>query len=316
MKGNVFLLSPIVRGTKRECPKKGESKGINPAEPAEKPCPDRLEAAAEQKIIEMLPIGSISPNPAQPRRDFSPEGLSALADSIRNYGIIQPLTVRRPETDGEGYELVAGERRLRAAKLAGLEFVPCVVCEIDRERSAVLAIIENLQRAELNMFEEAQSLRSLACEYRMTQEEIARRLSCSQSYVANKMRLLRLSAEEQKEILQNALTERHARAFLRLRDGEERAEAISLCIRGKLNVAATEELVDSLVREREGQLAVEALPEKPKRKRQFILKDIRLFYNSVDHAVELVRSAGIDVRSRKIETEDSTELRITIMKKA
>lgn len=278
----------------------------------EEPTRDQAEPP---RVIEMIDVDQIAPNPAQPRKDFSEDGLRSLADSISRYGILQPLTVRRP-ADDDGYELVAGERRLRAAKMAGLTLVPCVVCEIDRKRSAVLAIIENLQRAELNMFEEAQSLSALAVEHGMTQDEIARRLSCSQSYVANKLRLLRLTEGEQSEILQNSLTERHARAFLRLRDPSDRAEAISRCVRGKMNVAATEELVESILRDREGQMTLEILPEKPRGKRQFILKDIRLFYNSIDHAVELVKSAGIDIRSRKIETEDATELRIVIRKRA
>lgn len=266
-------------------------------------------------LIEMIDTERISPNPAQPRKDFSEEGLRSLADSISRYGILQPLTVRRLTEDG-AYELVAGERRLRAAKIAGLTLVPCVVCEIDRKHSAVLAIIENLQRAELNMFEEAQSLSALAVEHGMTQEEIARRLSCSQSYVANKLRLLRLTGEERSKILENSLTERHARAFLRLREPADRAQAISRCVRGKMNVAATEELVESILRDREGQMALELFPEKVRGKRQFILKDIRLFYNSIDRAVEIVKSAGVDIRSRKIETEDATELRIVIRKRA
>ena len=189
------------------------------------------------------------------------------------------------------------------------------MCEIDRRRSAYLAIIENIQRSDLDMFEEAAAIFSLSSEHGMTQGEIARILSCSQSSVANKLRLLRLSDAERKLITENSLTERHARAFLRLSDPERRLHAISLAVRGKMNVAATEELVEAMLREDEIRLALQEIPEdKPHGKRRFVLKDIRLFYNSIEHAMDIVRLAGIKIQSRRIETDECTELRILIHK--
>lgn len=269
---------------------------------------DTARGISSLKAVEMIKTSEIAPNPAQPRKYFSEASLSSLARSISRYGIIQPLSVRRREEGG--YELVAGERRLRAAKMAGLTFVPCVICHVDRKHSAVLAIIENLQRAELNMFEEAESFLALSSEYGMTQEEIARRICCSQSSVANKLRLLRFSEEERQVILENALTERHARALLRLRCPEDRAEALSRCIAAGLNVAATEELVESVLND--AQLPLEADEKKPRGKRTFILKDVRMFYNSVNRAVDLVRSAGVSVTTRRIDREEETELIIVI----
>ena len=264
--------------------------------------------------VESIKISAIRPNPSQPRVTFEPASLSALADSIAQHGIIQPLTVRRTDRLGE-YELVAGERRLRAASIAGLSEVPCIVCEIDRRRSAYRAIIENIQRSDLDMFEEAAAIFSLSSDHGMTQGEIARILSCSQSSVANKLRLLRLSDAERKLITENSLTERHARAFLRLSDPERRLHAISLAVRGKMNVAATEELVEAMLREDEIRLALQEIPEeKPHGKRRFVLKDIRLFYNSIEHAMDIVRLAGIKIQSRRIETDECTELRILIHK--
>ena len=287
------------------------------AEPMELELPPPLPApTADPSLrgVESIKISAIRPNPSQPRVTFEPASLSALADSIAQHGIIQPLTVRRTDRLGE-YELVAGERRLRAASIAGLSEVPCIVCEIDRRRSAYRAIIENIQRSDLDMFEEAAAIFSLSSDHGMTQGEIARILSCSQSSVANKLRLLRLSDAERKLITENSLTERHARAFLRLSDPERRLHAISLAVRGKMNVAATEELVEAMLREDEIRLALQEIPEeKPHGKRRFVLKDIRLFYNSIEHAMDIVRLAGIKIQSRRIETDECTELRILIHK--
>ena len=167
-------------------------------------------------------IDDIRPNRAQPRIDFDTNSIIRLADSIRRYGILQPLSVRRLSEEGYLYELIAGERRLRAARSLGYCTVPCVIVEADEKMSAELAIIENLLREDLNMFEQAYGFRQLIDNYSMTQEEIARKISLSQSAVANKLRLLRLSYDEQRRIIEAELTERHARALLRLSDFEMR----------------------------------------------------------------------------------------------
>ena len=179
--------------------------------------------------VHKIPVCRILPNPAQPRKYFDSDETLRLADSIRRHGILQPLCVRKPISVGDlddyggVYELIAGERRLRAAKLLGMAEVPCIVVEADSLRSAELAIIENLQREDLNMFDEASAISALIDLYGLTQEEVAAKLSASQSYVANKLRLLRFDDFERQVIIERRLTERHARASPRRAGGGDRA---------------------------------------------------------------------------------------------
>ena len=261
------------------------------------------------QMIFMLSPGEITPNPSQPRRFFTEDAILRLADSIRIHGIIQPLAVRKPE-GRNGYELVAGERRLRAAKLLRMEQVPCVLMQADSEESAHLAIIENIQRENLNMFEQAAAIYSLMQIHCLTQEKIAAKLSCSQSYVANKLRLLRIPEEEREEILAAALTERHARALLRLKDGALRRSVLHTVIRRDMNVAATEEYVDKLLTEEKAAKAAEK--ETPRSVTKLIIRDVRLFYNTIDRAVETVRTSGIPVETVRRETGTDTEIVIRI----
>lgn len=261
--------------------------------------------------IFMLSPDDILPNPAQPRKMFTEEAILRLADSIRMHGMIQPLAVRRV-TSGGKYELVAGERRLRAAKYLGLEKVPCFTVDADSEESAHLAIIENIQRENLNMFEQAQAIAGLMKLHCLTQEKIAARLSCSQSYVANKLRLLRIPAQDREDILESSLTERHVRALLRLRDEQQRRSAMHTVIRRHMNVAATEEYIDRLVeadknRQRE---------ESAGRAAKLIIKDVRLLYNTIDRAVETVRLSGVNVETVRRECLGTTEIVIRIPKEA
>lgn len=197
-------------------------------------------------------VDDIRPNRAQPRAYFDQNSIIRLADSIRRYGILQPLTVRvsDPE-DSRSYELIAGERRLRAAKMLGYLTVPCIVKEPGEEVSAELAIVENLLREDLNMFEEAYGYRKLIENHHLTQDEVAKRMSISQSAVANKLRLLRLDYDEQKTILDNGLTERHARTLLRIDNKDMRKEILEYAIQNKLNVSATEELVEAYLNKKE-----------------------------------------------------------------
>ena len=189
--------------------------------------------------VVQLKTDDIRPNRAQPRADFNQNSIIRLADSIRRYGILQPLTVRRADDDDSyRYELIAGERRLRAARMLGYLTVPCVIRETDEKTAAELAIIENLQREDLNMFEEAYGYRKLIDNHGMTQDEVARRMSSSQSSVANKLRLLRMTYEEQLYIIENRLTERHARAMLRISDPKKRFDLIKRVCEEKLNVSA------------------------------------------------------------------------------
>ncbi|MBQ3216338.1 MAG: ParB/RepB/Spo0J family partition protein [Oscillospiraceae bacterium] len=251
-----------------------------------------------------LPIRQIRPNPSQPRKIFEPEALRELADSIEQYGILQPLTVRRMA--GE-YELVAGERRLRAAKLAGCTEVPCILLCASDEESGMVALVENLQRRDLDYIEEAEGLARLMRLYGLSQEQAAMRVGKSQSAVANKLRLLRHGPEVLRKLREHGLSERHARALLKLPGEEERLEVIDTIVRQQLNVAKTEAYIDSY-------LEKQAEPKRGLRK--FILRDLRLFLNSVNHSLELVRGAGIDASAVQEETENEIVLTIRLPKRA
>ena len=190
------------------------------------------------KLTKLSP-DKILPNPSQPRKVFQEEELEGLAQSIAENGLLQPVTVRR---ENGAYYLIAGERRLRACKLAGLKEIPALVADCEPEDSAVLALLENLQRKDLQMFEQANAIVNLLREWQITQEEAAKRLGMSQSYLANKIRLLKLSPEEQEEIVKHHLSERHARALLRVDDMTLRQKLLATVIERGLNVAQTEEL--------------------------------------------------------------------------
>ena len=260
----------------------------------------------EGREVLSLPIDAIHPNPSQPRRVFEEGAIGSLAASIRRYGILQPLSVRQSGAQ-EGYELVAGERRLRAARLAGLSRVPCILISVNERESAELAIIENLQRRDLDLFEEAGAIATLIREYELTQDEVASGLSVSQSYVANKLRLLRFDMEQRQLILEGRLSERHARAILRLTE-EARTDAIRYVRKNDLNVAATEEYVERLLTE-------EKEKAHPRARIRFgALRDLRLFYNSIDRVVETVRRAGLFADTKRMETEGGVDVVIRIRK--
>lgn len=252
-----------------------------------------------------LPIDSIQPNPNQPRRSFDPAALEELANSIQSMGILQPLTVRRRE---DGWELVAGERRLRAARLAGLETVPCLSIQTDGQSSSLLALVENLQRRDLDFWEEAQALRRLIDTYHISQEEAARRVGKSQSAVANKLRLLKLSPETLALLRDGGATERHARALLRLESPEQQLAGARQVVEENLTVAQAEALVDVL-------LSASPAPS-PKKKATFIIKDVRLFLNTVTRGLDLMRSAGVDAQCSREDTENTITLTIQIPRQA
>ena len=253
--------------------------------------------------VHYISLNQIRPNPQQPRRSFDEDSLSELAESIRRYGILQPLTVRR---QGTGYELVAGERRLRAAAMAGLREVPCLVAQVGEEDSALLALMENLQRRDLDCWEEAEALSRLIARYGLSQEETARRLGRSQPAVANKLRLLRLSPACRALLVEHGLTERHARCLLRLEDEGERLTALRQAAAKHWNVAQTEQYVERRL------AALQTAP--PAGRRTYIIKDVRLFLNSVDRGLRLIRDAGVDARTEREETEDEIVLTLRIPK--
>ena len=254
--------------------------------------------------VQYIPLGRIRPNPQQPRRSFDEEGLAELAASIRSCGILQPLTVRRA---GEGYELVAGERRLRAARIAGLREVPCLVAQVGEEDSALLALMENLQRRDLDCWEEAQAIARLISRYGLSQEEAARRLGRAQPTVANKLRLLRLPEDVRALLRENGLTERHARALLRLQDPEVQRRAAGDMVRRGMNVAQAEAYVEKLQ-------SAQVTP--PRGRSTYIIKDVRLFLNSVDRGLHLMRQAGVDAGWNRQDTDREILLTIRIPKRA
>jgi ParB family chromosome partitioning protein len=255
--------------------------------------------------IVQVPVNEIDPNPNQPRRIFDGESLAALAESIKQYGVLSPISVR---LHYGRYELIAGERRLRAARLAGLTRVPCLVLDVDMEESGLLAMVENLQREDLDFVEEARGISNLIRMFDMSQEEAARRLGLSQSAVANKLRLLKLPPDILAALRDKGLTERHGRALLRLGTPEEqRAALAAICDQG-LNVAQTDAYIDAL-------LTAKKAEEKPARRRAFILKDVRVFLNTLTHSLDLMKQGGIAAGMKKQETEDELIVTISIPKK-
>lgn len=270
---------------------------------------EKSEKKESETGVFKVKVDNIVPNPCQPRKCFTDEAILRLSDSIRTHGLIQPLCVRQPEGSEGVYELVAGERRLRAVKRLGLSEVACVLVDADPCQSAHMAIVENIQREDLNMFETARAIAKLMEIHCLTQERIAAKLSCSQSYVANKLRLLKLSPDEMERILESGLSERHARTLLRL-SGEARTEALKAVIRRGLNVASTEEYVDKLLEaEKKGQER-----ERARRQTKIIIKDVAILYNTIDRAVETVRLSGIDVQTLRRESVTDTEIVIRIPK--
>lgn len=253
--------------------------------------------------VEMIPVEDILPNPQQPRKEFDRIKLLELSQSIAENGILQPLIV----TVREGRPiLVSGERRLRAAKMAGLKAVPCVRTEAEGLRQALLAMIENLQREDMNCFETAEGIERLIQTYGLTQEEAALRLGYSQSAVANKLRLLRLSAEERRLLTEGGLSERHARCLLRLKKPEERRYALSEMLRKSLTVAQSEALVERML---SGKVARHTRV-KP------LIRDVRVFFNTLDHAVATMKKGGIAAETTRRETETHIECIVRIPKSA
>lgn len=250
-----------------------------------------------------IPVDDISPNPVQPRKVFKDAELTELSCSIAEYGILNPLTVRQR---GGKYELVAGERRLRAAKLAGLCEVPCILLDVGLEEASLIALIENLQRKDLDFIEEANGISQLIRMFGMSQEEAARRLGKSQSAVANKLRLLKLPQDVLETLRDRGLTERHGRALLRLDGADKQRSALNEILRRELTVAATDSYIDALISaEKE---------EASEPKRTFIMKDVRVFMNTIMHGLDLMKQGGIAAGMKRHETEDELILTISIPK--
>ena len=255
-----------------------------------------------ERIISVQ-TGKLLPNPYQPRHKFESNEMLGLAESIKDNGILQPLLIRRIN-NSDYYEVIAGERRLRAAILANLEEVPCIEIECDYEQSAVLSILENIQRSDLSFFEEAAAIGQLVDHFGMTQAQVAKKLSKSQSALSNKLRLLKLPVDVRYFIEKEGLTERHARALLQLKTEKEIWKVLNIVKERGLNVEQTEKLIEGMV----------AKPVKPKKQRQRIFKDVRIFVNTVNRAIETMKASGIDAISNKVETDDYIEFTVKIPK--
>ncbi len=254
-----------------------------------------------------LPVSAIRRNPYQPRATFDEESIAELAQSIRQVGLLQPLLVRKV---ADGYELVAGERRLRAVASLGMEKVPCIVQqEIVDETSAMMALIENLQREDLHYLEEAQCYQSLIETYRLTQEELAQRLGKSQSSIANKLRLLKLSDEVKTAMTDARLSERHARALLRLPDDKARLDAVDKVAEKGLSVKETENMVEKTLNRAYDEKADGA---KPRPVILRIVRDYRLFMNTINSAVNQLREAGMLVEVEQADRPDGVDINIRV----
>ena len=275
-----------------------------------------MHTIADKKLL-MLRPDEINPSANQPRKTFDEYGLKILADSIATSGIIQPLAIRK--TPGGNYELIAGERRLRAAVMAGLRRVPCVLHKTNDETAAFFAIVENLQRSNLTVFEEAESINRLIYEFGITQAEVAVKLGIAQSTLSNKLRLLRLSEEMRQRIVSARLTERHARALLRIPD-EQREDTLNCIIAEGLTLQQTEAMISDLLCPQEEPLEniaanpilTAAVRNEPVRKSA--IGDVRLFSNSLSKLLDTLQNAGIEAKSQRSETDQYIEYTVHIAK--
>ena len=261
--------------------------------------------SAKYKIggqIILIPQEDIYPNPNQPRSRFDFDELEGLAQSIRQNGIIQPIAVRVNASGN--YELISGERRLRASRLVGISLIPCIIMEASDEKSALFALIENMQRSDLGFFEEASAIEKLIVDFNMSRDDVCRKLGKEAPTISNKLRLLKLPEDVRLKITQEGLTERHARALLRLPTRAQLDRALSIISDKRLNVAESEKLIDQM-------LSADKSSKKPTVK---LFKDVRIFVNTLNHAVDTMRRAGIEADSAKSETDEYIEYIVRIPK--
>lgn len=252
-----------------------------------------------------IPTEKLLPNPYQPRKQFKSDDLLSLAESIKENGVLQPLLARRIN-NSDYFEIIAGERRLRASILANMQTVPCLVVDCDYEESAIFSVLENIQRADLSFFEEAQAIAHMQSHFNLTQEQISKKLGKSQSALSNKLRILKLPIDIRYFIEKENLTERHARALLKCESEEQMWQVLNVVKDKKLNVEQTEAYIAALT------------GDKPKKRKNVvkIFKDVRIFVNTVNKAINTMIEAGIPAESNKTETDDYIEFNIRIPKNA
>jgi len=258
------------------------------------------------KVVLYIDIDKIQPNPFQPRKAFSESALKELSESIKAYGVLQPISVR--ECKDGNFELIAGERRLKASKLAQVKRIPAIVANIDDEASAALALIENLQREDLNFLEESQGYKNLIDRYSFTQKQLAEKIGKSQSAIANKLRILKLSDEVLGLCLENNLTERHARALLRLPSKKFQLMAVERAIKHDLTVKKTERLIADMLEEMD---ASDGKVDKQTIK-SFI--NYRIYLNTIKRACKEIIDTGLNLDYKEIEKDDCIEVVVRLPK--
>ncbi|MGI6467699.1 MAG: nucleoid occlusion protein [Syntrophomonadaceae bacterium] len=269
---------------------------------------EKMTGKGQRKVVEQIPVELIKPNPYQPRQQFDEEELFKLAQSIRAYGLIQPIVVRLVEGK---YQIIAGERRYRACLLLGMERIAAIVQDMNDQNAAAVSLIENIQRRQLNYFEEANAYSLLINNFNMTQEDLARKIGKSQSAIANKLRLLKLPLEVQSLIVPDMISERHARALLKLNSADLQIAAIKQIYEKDLTVKETEKLVEELSknnmpRESEGKPGQQQV--------SIIIRDARIFINTIKETVRRARQVGVDIRIDEEDNDDEYRINIRIAK--
>ncbi|RDY23435.1 nucleoid occlusion protein [Romboutsia maritimum] len=260
----------------------------------------------EDKRVMEIPIENIVPNPYQPRKIFSQAALEELSNSIKVYGVLQPITVREKD---DKYELIAGERRFRAAKLADFKTIPAIINNMSDESSAVLALLENLQREDLNFIEEAMGYENLIKEHSFTQQQLAEKLGKNQSTIANKLRILRLPGDVKIKLVENGLTERHARSLLKLPNEELMKEVLDKVIKNEMTVKKTEKLIKDILEDLQSQ-------EEPDKKQNIKgAMGIRIYLNTIKQAFDAILGTGIEAKYNEIDKGDYMEVVVKIPKK-
>ena len=262
-----------------------------------------------QPEIRYIPVGSIKPNPYQPRKDFNKKSLEELSQSIKSFGLIQPISVRKLQN--ENYELVAGERRLRASELAELEEIPAIIVEYRDNESAMIALIENLQREDLNFIEEAEGYNNLIVDHGFTQQHLAGKMGKSQSTIANKLRLLKLPEDIKRDLLEHNLTERHGRALLKLSDNKLKRQVLNNVIKKELNVSKTEDLVNDIL----DNLITENENTKEEKRNIKGLISTRIYLNTIKKAYTAIKESGVEAQYLEKDKGEYVEVTIQIPKK-
>lgn len=257
-----------------------------------------------QKQITYLDVRKIYPNPYQPRKVFDESSIDDLCISIRRYGVIEPILVRRVKD--VFYELVAGERRLKACKKLNIEKIPSIVTNMNKKDSACIVLIENVQRERLNFIEEAEGYQTLMVDFGYTQEEIARLIGKKQSTICNKLRLLKLKKDIKNIIIENKLTERHARALLKLDNEQLQREILEKILKFDLNVAKTEELIENTINRLSGKSL------KQEKKIKGYIGDLRIFTNTIKGAVDVMKESGVNTNYSIMKSDDGYEINIKV----